>query len=167
MQTGRMDNRTLQDHIADSYSVLHAYFVTNAKRAGVSLEQAEDIVQTAFERLVRHANEIHFDNPSAVSAWLHTVVRNLVRDHYRRQKPTDSVESDDARLAEPEHRSPERAVISRHALLDALHKLTPPQQEALVWLAQGYSNGEIAASIGTTESAVESRAFAGRRKLAK
>ncbi len=50
-------------------------------RLGASTEQAEELVQEAFVRLVRHAPGLRDD--TRIGAWLYTVARNLWRSHRR------------------------------------------------------------------------------------
>lgn len=50
-------------------------------RLGASREQAEELVQEAFIRLVRHAPGLRDD--TRIGAWLYTVTRNLWRSHRR------------------------------------------------------------------------------------
>jgi RNA polymerase sigma-70 factor, ECF subfamily len=54
------------------------------RQSGVTRDDAPDLVQEVFVALTRHVGGFHRDRPDgSFAAWLRTVTRNVVRDHYR------------------------------------------------------------------------------------
>lgn len=101
---------------------------------------AEDVVQTAFMRLLEHLGR--GGDESNLRAWLFTVTANLARDRIRgrqRWMPWESV-------AEPSV-GPEAALDRldpQDAFLAAVHRLAPRDRMLLALKAQGLSYREIA-----------------------
>ena len=115
---------------------------------------ATDLVQEAFTRL--------FDRgamPDEPSAWLITVVNNLVRDHFRKSArrfrllrisgdevaPGRPAPDPDASVAAAERRSQVRAALGR---------LSARDRDVLLLRHSGYSYREIAAAMQLTETGV-------------
>ena len=84
-------------HRADGISALyraHARrFLAYYLKHRVPREEAEELVQDVFVNVVRHCEsfrgDIRFD------AWLWAIVRNVLMDHFRRQKPEDHFDDED------------------------------------------------------------------------
>jgi RNA polymerase sigma-70 factor (ECF subfamily) len=57
------------------------------RRSGLGPEDAADVVQEVFTAVAVHVAEFRRDRPSdSFGAWLRTITRNKVRDHYRRRQ---------------------------------------------------------------------------------
>jgi len=103
-----------------------------ARAAGLSSDDAQDVVQTVWMSLLSHLDDIH--TPGALAGWLATTTRReawRVRDAGRRQVPADQ-----DWLAELPDRAPgseELAIIGdgRRALWSAVGQLSPRCQELL------------------------------------
>jgi RNA polymerase sigma-70 factor (sigma-E family) len=119
---------TTGHRLADLYerhgpgAVRLAYLMTGDRAA------AEDIAQDAFVRVAGRLG--HLREPAAFEAYLRRAVVNLTRNHFRRR----SLER--AFLARAGQREamagPERAVVDRHTVLDALARLPQRQRAAIV-----------------------------------
>jgi RNA polymerase sigma factor (sigma-70 family) len=126
-------------------------------------EDAEDAAQTTFLNAfqgLRRGTAPEFESP-----WLLTIAQNVCLARWRAQKrrPAELPQAPEAfaSLAAPEA-DPE--LLRR--LQDALARLPEPQRRAIVlreW--QGLSYEEIAVQLKSTESAVASLVFRGRRTL--
>lgn len=61
------------------------------RQAGVARDDASDLVQEVFAAVAFHIDGFHRDQPGdSFSAWLSTITRNIIRDHFRarRGRPT-------------------------------------------------------------------------------
>ena len=134
-------------------------------------EAASDVLQNAFEKVVRHAPRFH--GHSAVSTWVHRIVVNEAlmwlrseRRHVSRRE--DDVDWEQLALADPAASAPD-AIAQRDAcarLLEELALLTPAEQLVLERCAiGGESYRDFARATGDEPGAAKSRAFRARRKL--
>jgi RNA polymerase sigma factor (sigma-70 family) len=136
---------------------LHAYL-----RRMVGTTTAEDLTQATFLSVVRARDR--FQRGARFRPWLYAIAGNAARDHIRRarfEQPADDAESQEP-SATPLLPDPplEKAV---HA---ALAQLPLAQREAIVLHRfEGFSFGEIAETLGLTESAVKVRAHRGYVRL--
>ena len=56
------------------------------RRSGVTADDAADVLQEVLVAVARHVSEFHRDGPhDSFTAWLATVTRSKVCDHYRRR----------------------------------------------------------------------------------
>jgi RNA polymerase sigma-70 factor (ECF subfamily) len=132
---------------------------------------AEDAVQEAFLRVLRHRDSLSEIRDHRV--WLVRIVWNIVLDRKRRAKTrpeTDDV-SELARVLPAKGLSAEEiAVAVQHhtRVLRLLEKLPVKEREVLVLSAfEELSSVEIAAVLGVTESSVRSRLFRARKLMAE
>ena len=131
---------------------------------------AEDAVQEAFLRVLRHRDSLNEIRDHRV--WLIRIVWNIVLDRKRRAKTrpeTDDV-SELARVLPATGLSAEEsaAAAQHHAgVLKMVDKLPVKEREVLVLSAfEELSSVEIAAVLGVTESTVRSRLFRARNLMA-
>ena len=116
---------------------------------------AEDLTADTFLRALKRISSFTWQGRD-LGAWLVTIARNLVADHfksgrYRLEVTTGDVLDADQADRGPEG-SPEVAVvdhITNVALLDAVKQLNPEQQECIVLrFLQGFSVAETAHADG-------------------
>jgi RNA polymerase sigma-70 factor, ECF subfamily len=131
---------------------------------------AEDAVQEAFLRVLRHRDTLNEVRDQRV--WLIRIVWNIVLDRKRRAKTrpeTDDV-SDLARVLPSEGLSAEeRAAAAQHHahVLGCVEKLPEKERQVLMLSAfEELNSVEIAAVLGITESSVRSRLFRARNLMA-
>jgi RNA polymerase sigma-70 factor (ECF subfamily) len=131
---------------------------------------AEDAVQEAFLRVLRHRNTLHEVRDYRV--WLIRIVWNVVLDRKRRMKTrpeTDDV-ADLARVLPVEGLSAEeRAAAAQHHahVLVCVDQLPPKERQVLLLSAfEELTSVEIAGVLGITESSVRSRLFRARNLMA-
>src|SRR5687767_1999530 len=53
-------------------------------------QDAEDIVSEVFLRVVRNLAALRNQHSTSFAAWLFTIARNAVTDHYRRKEQTET-----------------------------------------------------------------------------
>jgi RNA polymerase sigma-70 factor, ECF subfamily len=131
---------------------------------------AEDAVQEAFLRVLRHRDSLGEVRDHRV--WLIRIVWNIVLDRKRRAKTrpeTDDV-ADLARVLPSNGLSAEElaAAAQHHAhVLACVDKLPEKERQVLALSAfEELSSVEIAAVLGITESSVRSRLFRARNLVA-
>lgn len=132
---------------------------------------AEDAVQEAFLRVLRHRDSLHEVRDRRV--WLIRIVWNVVLDRKRRAKTrpeTDDV-SELARVLPSNGLSAEdiAAAAQHHArVLACVDKLPAKERQVLLLSAfEELSSVEIASVLGITESSVRSRLFRARNLMAE
>lgn len=121
---------------------------------------AEDCLQEAFLRGFRTWSRWRPDAPA--EAWMHRIAVNVAVTHRQREARREIVH----RLAgRPGTADPGR-LVERGDLVDALHRL-PPRQAAAIVLRHlhGYTNRELAVSLGIPERTVASRLASAREAL--
>jgi RNA polymerase sigma-70 factor (ECF subfamily) len=134
-------------------------------------EIARDVVQSAFEKVVRHG--VHFQGQSLVSTWVHRIVINEALMWLRTQRRRAEVqgqrgEIEDAYLADtapgPGEEIDRRLLIAR--LREGIARLCGEERDVLMNCAlAGLSYAEYGTRTGTHPAALKSRAFRARRHL--
>ena len=131
---------------------------------------AEDAVQEAFLRVLRHRDSLGEVRDRRV--WLIRIVWNVVLDRKRRAKTrpeTDDVEELARVLPASGLSAEERASAAQHHahVLECVDRLPSKEREVLILSAfEELSSVEIAAVLGITESSVRSRLFRARNMMA-
>ena len=132
---------------------------------------AEDAVQEAFVRVLRHRDTLSEIRDHRV--WLIRIVWNIVLDRKRRARTrpeTDDI-TDVARVLPANGMSAEdRAAAAQHHahVLSCVEKLPIREREVMLLSAfEELSSVEIAEVLGVTESSVRSRLFRARNLLAE
>jgi RNA polymerase sigma-70 factor (ECF subfamily) len=124
---------------------------------------AEDCAQDTFERAYRSWSSWRPDAP--VEAWLHRIAINVAVSDRRRARLRQAGELV-RRLGRPSPAPDPGTLAERSDLIRALRKLPTKQAAALILRHfHGYSNREIAASLGVPDQTVASRLAAARKQL--
>jgi len=126
-----------------------------------SVDAAEDLLQTALERMLRQRNRLHGDP----EGYLRRTLYNLATDGFRRQgrwrRKLPMLQTEARGPADPT-----AEVDLRDALVRLLLQLPPRQRVVLVlryW--EQLSGAEAAARLGCSENTVKSAASRGLRRL--
>ncbi len=135
---------------------------------------AEDLTADTFVRALKRIGSFTWQGRD-LGAWLVTIARNLVADHFKSGRYRLEVTTGDVLDADREDRgpegSPEAAVvdhITNVALLTAVKQLNPEQQECIVLrFLQGFSVAETAHTMGKNEGAIKALQYRAVRALAR
>ena len=135
---------------------------------------AEDLTSETFLRALRRIGSFTWQGRD-LGAWLVTIARNLVADHFKSGRYRLEVTTGDVLDADREERgvegSPETAVVGHIAnvtLLTAVKQLNPEQQECIVLrFLLGFSVAETAQSMGKNEGAIKALQYRAVRALAR
>lgn len=131
---------------------------------------AEDAVQEAFLRVLRHRDSL--DEVRDHRVWLIRIVWNIVLDRKRRAKTrpeTDDVEELARVLPANGLSAEQRAAAAQHHahVLACVEQLPAKERQVLMLSAfEELSSVEIASVLGITESSVRSRLFRARNLMA-
>lgn len=151
-----------RDGDAEAFGELYGLYADTVYRyiyRRVSHQQvAEDLCSETFLRALRRISSFAWQGRDII-AWLQTIARNLVIDHYksavrRTETPTDEFEDEQ----EVGGAGPEEAMLSalaRTSLYEALDHLLPAQRQCVTLrLLDGRSVDETAHIMGRTRGAV-------------
>lgn len=182
VSAGNVSQRILPIHMTDSeVNDLFASCLPKLKKAARSMirnqQDSEDALQDGLLLAFRKLHQ--FQGRSAFSTWLHSIVRNTSRTHYRRaaEHPASSIE-----LAMAEERpflpessfvatgpSPEEICIQHersNILLRTTSRLPNRYRKAIRhFYLEGLSEEEAAGKLGITRSALKSQLHRSRRML--
>ncbi|MBA2775034.1 MAG: sigma-70 family RNA polymerase sigma factor [Nocardioidaceae bacterium] len=153
----------LYDHYHPSVYRFIYYRVSNQATA-------EDLLSDTFFRALRSMSSFQWQGKD-FGAWLMTIARNLVVDHYKAGRTRLEMTTDDLSAHEGVQEGPEDEVLAQltnDILREALSALPAEQQECLVLrFLSGQSIAETAVALGRTEGAVKQLQLRAVRNLAK
>lgn len=146
---------TIETLWLDHHHAIASYIGKNV-RGSWGQETVEDLVSIVFLRAT-----VATSNGNGVNAhargWLYQIARSVMWDLYRAKQNITLVDFDS--LAEyPANWSLEdeaAANMRNEQLLRAVDRLSDKQQDAIGGRLLGYTHGEIAAMLGSTEAAVK------------
>jgi RNA polymerase sigma-70 factor, ECF subfamily len=153
----------LYDHYSDTV-YRYIYYRVGGKAT------AEDLTSETFLRALRRIGTFTWQGRD-FGAWLVTIARNLVADHFKSSRFRLEVTTGEMLDANEVERSPEDSVLeslSNAALLDAVRRLNPQQQECVTLrFLQGLSVAETARVMGKNEGAINTLHYRAVRTLAR
>ena len=128
----------------------------------------EDLVSQVFLKAWEHVDRYKMGN-SPFIAWLYTIARNLVIDHYRTKRnnlPLEEAVALPSNLSMPDEMA--QTQFDLEAMRDGLQALSKDQQQALVlkYIA-GLPNDSIAKIMNKQEGTVRGLQMRGLQTLAK
>jgi RNA polymerase sigma-70 factor (ECF subfamily) len=120
--------------------------------------QTEDMVSETFLRALRRITSFTWQGRD-FGAWLVTIARNLIADHYKSSRYKLEVQTADMLDADQAQDGPENEVLdslTNVTLLEAVKMLGAEQQECIVLrFLQGFSVTETALAMGKNEGAIK------------
>ncbi|HVE98463.1 MAG TPA: ECF subfamily RNA polymerase sigma factor, BldN family [Mycobacteriales bacterium] len=130
----------------------------------------EDLVSETFLRALRRISTFTWQGRD-FAAWLVTIARNLIADHFKSGKYRLEVATADMLDADRATDGPEGEVldaITNASLLDAVKQLNSEQQECVVLrFLQGMSVTETALAMDKTEGAIKALQYRAVRTLGR
>lgn len=131
---------------------------------------AEDLTSETFLRALRRITSFTWQGRD-IGAWFVTIARNLIADHFKSGRYRLEVATADMLDADGVQEGPEDAVldgITNIALLEAVKKLGPEQQECIVLrFLQGLSVAETALAMGKNDGAIKALQYRAVRALGR
>jgi len=163
-----------RDGDAEAFGQLYDHYVSGVfrfiyYRVG-SRQLAEDLTSETFVRGLKAIQRFTWQGKD-FGAWLTTIARNLIADHFKSSRSRLEIVSDDI----PEGRVPARsteedvlALISNEMLFEAVNSLPPEQRDCILMrFIQGMSIAETAAALKRSEGAIKQLQLRAVRSLAK
>ena len=163
-----------RDGDAEAFGQLYDHYMSGVfrfiyYRVG-SRQLAEDLTSETFVRGLKAIQRFTWQGKD-FGAWLTTIARNLIADHFKSSRSRLEIVSDDI----PEGRTPARsteeevlALISNEMLFDAVNSLPPEQRDCILMrFIQGMSIAETAAALKRSEGAIKQLQLRAVRSLAK
>ncbi len=130
----------------------------------------EDLVSETFLRALRRITSFTWQGRD-FAAWLITIARNLIADHYKSGRFRLEIATADMLDADRATDGPENEVldaITNASLLEAVKQLNSEQQECVVLrFLQGMSVTETALAMGKTEGAIKALQYRAVRTLGR
>jgi RNA polymerase sigma-70 factor, ECF subfamily len=131
---------------------------------------AEDLTSETFVRALRRITTFSWQGRD-FGAWLVTIARNLVADHFKSSRHRMEVSTGEMLDSNEVEASPEDSVLehlSNEALLTAVHRLNDQQRECVTLrFLQGLSVAETADIMGKNEGAIKTLQYRAVRTLAR
>ncbi len=121
-------------------------------------QNAEDLTNEVFVRMISKFPS-YVDQGRPVLAWLYSIARNLVIDHYRSRNETEDMPLDESLVeTEADHLAePTEEHFAQESLTNAIKKLTEDQRQVVqLKLIENREIGEVAAILGKNERAIRS-----------
>jgi RNA polymerase sigma-70 factor, ECF subfamily len=135
-----------------------------------SVALAEDLTSDTFLRALRALDSFHWQGRD-FGAWLVTIARNLITDHFksgrvRLESPTDEIETHDSSTHGPEFDV--LTAITADAVRQAVSALPAEQRDCLTMrFFAGMSIAETAKALDKSEGAIKQLQLRAVRQLAK
>jgi RNA polymerase sigma-70 factor (ECF subfamily) len=131
---------------------------------------AEDLVSETFLRALRRIGTFEWQGRD-FAAWLITIARNIIADHFKSGRFRLEVSTADMLDADRATDGPESEVLdglTNSSLLEAVKKLNSEQQECVVLrFLQGLSVIETAQAMGKSEGAIKALQYRAVRTLGR
>jgi RNA polymerase sigma-70 factor, ECF subfamily len=124
----------------------------------------EDLLQDVFLKIHQHIDTLK--DVKKLESWIYQITRNAIIDHYRRMKPTISLDEPEV-LYLPEELPDDDVVTDLFPFVQAMIRMLPEQdRQALVLTEyQGLTQKEFAERVGISLSGAKSRVQRAREKL--
>jgi RNA polymerase sigma-70 factor (ECF subfamily) len=159
---------------AEAFGQLYDHYVTGIYRfiyyrVG-SIGLAEDLTSDTFTRALRAITSYNWQGKD-FGAWLTTIARNLIIDHFKSSRArlelvTDTVPDQPTATAGPEQDA--LSMLTNEALMAAVNALPEEQRDCvLMRFIQGLSIAETAAAMKRSEGAVKQLQLRAVRNLSK
>ncbi|AYV71638.1 sigma-70 family RNA polymerase sigma factor [Bacillus sp. PK3-056] len=124
---------------------------------GVKKEEAEDLVQEVFIRLLK--TKCLFKGESSERTWLYTIAKNIAIDHFRKQKNSYTFDCEIPIHIKDEQALPDEVAMKKEQLdwiKDLLCCCTEDQKKVIYCrYLKELSIGETALNLGWSESKVK------------
>ncbi len=159
---------------AEAFGQLYEHYVSGVfrfvyYRVG-SQQLAEDLTSETFVRGLRAIQRFNWQGKD-FGAWLTTIARNLVADHFKSSRSRLEIVSDTIPEGKTHAPSPEQevlALISNEMLFEAVSSLPTEQRDCILMrFIQGLSIAQTAAAMGRSEGAIKQLQLRAVRSLAK
>ena len=147
-----------QDALGVIYDCLYPFVFRYIYYRVSDQETAEDLAAEVFVRMVERINVYEY-RERPILAWLYTIARNLVTDHYRLQGRANHLPLEESLVAGESHQPAQAAECHREqdCLARSLEYLTEEQRQViLLKFVEDREIAEVAEVLGKNERAIRS-----------
>ena len=162
-----LDDRSFEEEFTEVYNTYKRLVYHPAYKIMDDSYLAEDVLQEVFLYVAKNFSKIHRENCHELAASLVSCSRSRAYDQLRKRREESLEEIPDIEDNAP---VPDDAIISVdniERLTELIGQMKPKYRDPLRLLAMGYTNREIAKSLGLTDEVVRTRLFRGRKLLWK
>ena len=162
-----LDDRSFEEEFTEVYNTYKRLVYHTAYKITDDSYLAEDVLQEVFLYVAKNFSKIHRENCHELAAYLVSCSRSRAYDQLRKRREESLEEIPDIEDNAP---VPDDAIISVdniERLTELIGQMKPKYRDPLRLLAMGYTNREIAKSLGLTDEVVRTRLFRGRKLLWK
>ena len=162
-----LDDRSFEEEFTEVYNTYKRLDYHTAYKIMDDSYLAEDVLQEVFLYVAKNFSKIHRENCHELAASLVSCSRSRAYDQLRKRREESLEEIPDI---EDNAAVPDDAIISVdniERLTELIGQMKPKYRDPLRLLAMGYTNREIAKSLGLTDEVVRTRLFRGRKLLWK
>ena len=162
-----LDDRSFEEEFTEVYNTYKRLVYHTAYKIMDDSYLAEDVLQEMFLYVAKNFSKIHRENCHELAADLVSCSRSRAYDQLRKRREESLEEIPDIEDNAP---VPDDAIISVdniERLTELIGQMKPKYRDPLRLLAMGYTNREIAKSLGLTDEVVRTRLFRGRKLLWK
>ena len=152
-----LDDQSNEEQFIDVYNTYKRLVYHTAYKIMGDSYLAEDVLQEVFLYVAKNFSKIHRENCHELAAYLVSCSRSRAYDMLRKQREEPLEEVPDAPDDAP---VPDDAVVSTdniQHLTELIGQMKPMYRAPLRLLAMGYTNREIAESLGLTDEVVRIR----------
>jgi RNA polymerase sigma factor (sigma-70 family) len=159
-------DETADCRIGRLFDAHHLRLYRLARRMSATADDARDLVQETFLRAARSPGAVP-SGAASEEAWLVRVLINVCRDGWRKRSTRARLIQHVAIGPLPDA-DPERALVARRTVWDALRRLPPRRRAAIVmYELDGLAIGEIARMLGVSAVTIRWHLSRGRKELAR
>lgn len=151
--------RAFRADLAKQQASLHHYAAALLRERGA----VDDLVHDATVLALRH--EAQFEPGTDMRAWLGTILRNRHYSAARRRRMGDAIYRALGAITAHDAGAPQEPIVMLHETAVRIEELAPDGAYALVHLALGYSQEDVARETGMPVGTVKSRASRARAHL--
>ena len=162
-----LEDKSDEEQFIDAYNTYKRLVYHTADKVTGDPHLAEDVLQEVFLYVAKNISKIRWKNCHELAAYLVSCSRSRAYDMLRKRREELLEEIPDAQDAAP---LPDDAAVSTdniEKLTKLIGQMKPMYRNPLRLLAMGYTNREIAESLGLTDEVVRMRLFRGRKRLWK
>ena len=162
-----LDDRSFEEEFTEVYNTYKRLVFNTAYKTIGDSHLAEDVLQEVFLYVAKNFYKIHLENCHELAAYLVSCSRSRSYDMLRKrhEEPLDKIPDVEDKAPIPDDSVVRADNIER--LAELIGQMKPTYRDPLRLLAMGYTNREIAASLGLTDEVVRTRLLRGRKLLWK
>ena len=162
-----LDDQSKEEQFIDVYNTYKRLVYHTAYKIMGDSYLAEDVLQEVFLYVAKNFSKIHRENCHELAAYLVSCRKRPAYDMLRKRREELLEEIPDAPDGAPVTADAAVSTDNIQHLTELIRQMKPMYRDPLRLLAMGYTNREIAKSLGLPDAVVLPRLFRGRKLLWK